>query len=212
MRSVRAFVVAAMALTMTAVACAGSGDVVRTSASADTPSSGDTGGRSPDERLDALTRSTPGTVQRSAIVSVQGRPTAVVLSQTSLADRRVRVLVDDDGWTEQAVVRLPEPRFDLDASRPVEIADVTGDAEADFLVPLTANHDSAVLVSRASGDWGLVPFAGPDGDTERYVGVDPRLSSGTVTSMDRICVPNCAQGSLESVSWAYRDGTMVRAG
>jgi hypothetical protein len=208
-KSVRGSAAFVVATTLTLAACANSGSVVRT-ASGDGASTLPPNASGLAERLDAKTAETAGAIQHSAIVTIAGRATAVLSVQNGLSDRRVQVLVDQNGWQAIATLRLPEPRFDLDGTRDIEIDDVTGDDIVDFLVPLTANHNSAVLVSNHTGRWELVPFVGIDGETVRYVEVDPHLVDHAMTSMDRICVPNCAQGGQAPVRWTYSDNTMIR--
>jgi hypothetical protein len=208
-RSVRRFGAIVVVTLVAAGGCAASGTVVRTVA-AEGPSTLVEHDADVTARLDAKTAVTAGALQHSPILTIDGRSTAVLLIQNGLADRRVQVLVDDNGWRERTTLRVPEPKFDLDGARDIEVDDVTGDGVGDFLVPLTANHTSALLVSSASGQWELVPFVGVDGETEHFVEVDPHLVNGTMTSMDRVCVPNCAQGGQTPVTWAYRDGAMVR--
>jgi hypothetical protein len=59
---------------------------------------------------------------------------------------------------------MPFPRFDF-AARPIEVADLTGDGEVDFVVPLDG---PTVVVTGDGGRWRLAP--GPDGP---YLTGDP---------------------------------------
>jgi hypothetical protein len=97
---------------------------------------------------------------------------------------------------------LPSPSFEFTTDLPVVAADVTGDAAPDFLVRLTAaDNQPGVVVSNDGGAWRLVP-AGPAND-DVYFGRDPSLTNGRLVTLFNDCLPTCAAGQTNTVSWTY---------
>jgi hypothetical protein len=109
--------------------------------------------------------------------------------------------VDSAGRTARtlAVLPFPYPSF-APLDDPIQIADVTGDGEPDFLVLLQAGSMTpGVIVSDDGGSWRLVPGEGGDVFAAR----DPAFEDNRLTTVDNDCVPDCATGHQPRVAWTY---------
>jgi hypothetical protein len=113
----------------------------------------------------ATTTSQPPTITYDTYVA--GIPGAVAHSPAGSlaaisageADGRRILVVHPDGrtWATTATIGLPPPDVDFVAG-PIEVVDLTGDGEVDFVVPLDG---SSVVATDDGGRWRLAP--GPDG-------------------------------------------------
>ncbi|MBK5222271.1 MAG: hypothetical protein JJE52_05250 [Acidimicrobiia bacterium] len=119
---------------------------------------------------------------------------------------------DGRGWRTVSTITLPPPDFPFGTGRTVQSADVTGDRQPDFLVPLDAAQTIGVVISSADGEWRALPVTGADGmAAEPYLGVNPRIEGGELLSDFRICEPSCAEGETQPVTWRYQQGSLVHA-
>jgi hypothetical protein len=128
--------------------------------------------------------------------------------------RTIRVL---DATSDRSLgeIALPDeaPFFPYLRDEPVSAADLTGDGVADYLMPYgpAAQGPVGLVLSNDGGTWHLVPFAGLNGFTEIWVGIQPRIRpDGRLESIYRSCDPNCAEGLTEYRPWSYHDGVFVQ--
>jgi hypothetical protein len=155
-------------------------------------------------------------VRAAGPVPVGSTIIALAARQLSPTDREVDVLSwSGTTWAATATLGLPYPWYSL-ARLPIQVGDVTGDGRADFLVRVdAADNQPGVVVSDDGGPWRLVPLAisgTPAGDV--YAGRDPSFEGGHLVTRYDDCVPDCAQGTTTTVTWAYDQATgrFLRAG
>jgi hypothetical protein len=116
---------------------------------------------------------------------------------------RIDVLEWDGDWRTAASFEVTEPGVlaEAEPERPLLVQDVTGDGEADFVVPLEAAATAPYQVlSSHDGTWRQVPFGSPD----RIVITEPDMPSAErfITSSN-LCDPTCAAGRYERELWRY---------
>jgi hypothetical protein len=134
---------------------------------------------------------------------------AVVGLRRGSHDHVIEVL-DLDGGTAHplAELTLPEPSYEF-ATDAVEVADVTGDGQPDFLVRVSAgDNDPGVVVSDDGGSWRLVEATrGPAGSSQFsdvYVARDPSYVGAHLLSTYDDCTPDCADGHSTTLTWTYQ--------
>lgn len=161
-------------------------------------------------RLPNLSPSEPaldGATLQSEPTLIDGTPTVVATFLRAAPDGgaagRIDVLEWDGAWRTAASFDVTEPGVlaEAERERPLLVQDVTGDGEADFVVPLEAASTAPYQVlSSNDGTWRQVPFGSPD----RIVVIGPDMPSaeGFVTSSN-LCDPTCAAGRYKRELWRY---------
>jgi hypothetical protein len=138
---------------------------------------------------------------------------------------RVVQLADGGTWIEIGSAGPPAPALPLDGARPIQIGDLTGDGDVDFVVPfLTIDAAPAGVLTGDGGRWRFVAVAHPpppygDGgadpptDGNVYVVRDPveivvpegapDLARATLVSGLDTCDPWCSMGTVTRYTWTY---------
>lgn len=154
-----------------------------------------------------------GEVEVESAPDGKGRDARRVLARVDHGDRIVDVAqYDGRQWRTVGEVTLPPPPFEFGGGRRgVQFGDVTKDGRTDYLIPLEATQDIAVVVSdHGDGTWRALPVRGADGVArEPYFGVEPRYDGAELVSVERLCEPTCAEGGEREVTWRFVDGTLV---
>jgi ABC-type transport system substrate-binding protein len=145
--------------------------------------------------VDAVVHSGPIPYGRTAV--------AVIGIEDGLHNRVIAVVSIVNGTARQiASLTLPYPYYDFARNRPIQDADITGDGASDTLVRfVAADNDPGVVVSADGGSWHLVPESSNQADV--YIGRNPTIENGRLTSMHNDCLPSCAQGHTTMVNWRY---------
>ena len=163
----------------------------------------------PAQTLAAWIATQTDVVVHSDPVIVGDLPVAVV-GRNRGADHVITVL-SLAGATASPIAELVLS-FEFATDLPVVAADVTGDAVPEFLVRLTAaDNQPGVVVSNDGGAWRLVPASAATDDV--YFGRDPSLTNGRLVTLFNDCLPTCAAGHTNTVSWTYdrSSGHFVKA-
>jgi len=161
---------------------------------------------------DARVASLEDVAARSPVISDRDQPLLAIAQ--SIDGRR---LIEVDSLTGSEFVpltsiELPGPSYSL-SDRQVEFVDITGDGHVDLVIHLDAAGPIAVVASDTGGRWHLLPAADAAGDpSEPYVGGDPRVIEGTLTSTVNNCDPSCAEGTVTLRPWIYADGFLSLQG
>ena len=156
---------------------------------------------SPAQVLDRWLAAHPQAVLHSTPTKVNGRMTAIVGVQQSDQARAIEVIAIDGAQPSVlATISLPAPAFLFDPTLPVQVADVTGDGQPDFLVRFqAADAQPGVVVSDDGGVWRLIPSS-PGGV---YIGRAPAFTQGRLTSVFNDCLPTCAAGHDTLRVWRF---------
>ena len=145
----------------------------------------------------------PDAVVQSALIPYGNSEIAVVGIEPIAQNRTIVVVAFTNGaFTEIANLPLPSPNFDFARSRPIQVADVTGDGLPDALVRFSgADNDPGVLVSADGGSWRLVPESANPSDI--YLGRNPTIVNRQLHGTRNDCIPNYAQGHTTTIVWRY---------
>jgi len=94
---------------------------------------------------------------------------------------------------------------------PITIERYTATSTPDFAVIVNYNPGPALaLVSGAGGTWHAVMFSAPGRATVDEV-FNPTLGPSTIGSEVNLCVPDCAAGRMQHITYRYSvtSGTMI---
>ena len=155
----------------------------------------------PEGALRSFLEQVPGAGVNTGVQVVGGAPVSIVEVTGTAGGHEVDVVALGSTPALVARLNLPGPSFDF-AATPILSGDVTGDGRPDFLVILETSQRTGVLVSNEGGTWHLVPISSTD-RSQVYVGLNPTLSDGVLTSIQQSCVPTCAAGHQTTVTWTY---------
>ena len=192
-----------------------------TAAAATTSQAPSTTAASRQGALDAVVAGYGGRYAASPFSGQDRQQFVAVSHQVPLTGGGSQVEVDVYSWTGTALQRQAAVALGSDGSTgllalasqgytPITVVAVTGAATPDFAV--TTNSASAFItsiVSDATCTWRAVPFVTSRGTV---VGVPQATINGqTVQARFDDCTPNCAQGTIKTVSFTYQGGRMVAA-
>jgi hypothetical protein len=140
---------------------------------------------------------------------------AVAGVERSATERTINVLTfAHNAWAITATLQLPFPNFDV-RTDPVQVADVTGDGQPDFLVMFDATAPVGVVVSHDGGTWTIIGLD-PHDPRNVYIYRTPVFTNGHLESTVRDCVPDCARGTVHTATYSYdratRTFTMTTSG
>jgi hypothetical protein len=146
-------------------------------------------------------------VVSSIAAGPEGLLAAVSSAPTQYAPGQIAILTyDGSTWTTAQVLGSGDDLGDAIgvSSTPVTAVHLTTSLFPDFYAQLAeGDHDSAVVASYLDNAWELVPFN--DNGTSSVQAIDPVLTLSTRTiaqSLDN-CVPNCAEGTNYSTTFAF---------
>ena len=147
-------------------------------------------------------------VAHTGVVGAGTSAVAIAARQLSTDAAEVDVLVwTGTAWKLDSTLALPPPTFPP-ADLPIQADDVTGDGRPDFLVRVIAgDNEPGTVVSDDGGTWRLVPVVTPGAPDAIYAGRNPSFANGHLTTQYDDCTPNCAEGTMTTVVWAYDKAT-----
>ncbi len=166
--------------------------------------------QSPAVTLDAYVSTLRSVRTSSATASTGGLVIAVVGHDDGIT-QWLSLLAWDEAWLVMAEVPV-DRAYDM-SDRPIEAVDATGDGQIDFLVGFDAVQPIGVVLSEASGAWGLLTVADGDGQgVEHYLGGSPRVENDVLVSTTSDCQPTCADAPSVTQSWRYSNGRLALDG
>lgn len=165
----------------------------------------------------SVTRLTPGTgtpYSASGIIAWNDGYWFAVAEQDPAGKKTVSIYRwNGNSWQQQAQVPLANTNGTLasgglDPSTPITVGSLTGAATPDFLIHSFGAYTNWLnVVSAATGRWAAVQFDDSGGPTEGENLI--KISGYVITVGYDSCDPNCAQGTVTTVRFSYRNGSFA---